>query len=158
VVIICTCSGNGFHCKCILQAVAISSVSNKVSGTYRFGIRDRQQHSVKTPSNPYQGHSQFGYPREGLRDLLSRSTNGWVVGDHSTTVDRFETTANTKRNPQEVTEVTCCQGCLMLNLAGVSIQSLRITIVNSLINVCNTPNFVMCSGIQTGCYLTAQQS
>jgi hypothetical protein len=67
------------------------TVSNKVSGTYRFGIRDRQKHSVKTPSNPYQGRSHFGYSRESLRDLLSRSTNGWVVGDHSTTVDHLET-------------------------------------------------------------------
>ena len=50
----------------------------------------------------------------------SRSTIRWVAGDHSTTVDHFETAAITKRNPQGITEVTCFQGCLMLTLAGIS--------------------------------------
>ena len=65
------------------------TVSNKSSGTYRFGIRDCQQHSVKTPSNPYQDRSQSVNPERIYTNYLSRSTNGWVAGDHSTTVDRL---------------------------------------------------------------------
>ena len=34
-----------------------TTVSNKTSGTYRFGLRDCLQHSVKTLSNPYQDRS-----------------------------------------------------------------------------------------------------
>ena len=56
-------------------------------------------------------------PPKGLtRTHQSAPTIQWVAGDHPTTVDRFG--ANIKRNPQGVTEVTCCQGCLMLTLAG----------------------------------------
>ena len=51
------------------------------------------------------------------------------------TVDHFETAAITKRNPQRITEVTYYQGCLMLTLAGISIQSLGVTKAISLINV-----------------------
>ena len=65
------------------------TVSNKSSGTYRFGIRDCQQHSVKTPSNPFQDRSQSVNLERIYTNYLSRSTNGWVAGDHSTTVDRL---------------------------------------------------------------------
>ena len=74
-------------------------------------------------------------PERAYKIYLSRSTIGWVAGDHPTTVDRFETAAITKRNPLGVTEATCFQGCLMLTLAGVSTQSLGNTYVYSLISV-----------------------
>ena len=68
---------------------------------------------------------------------IYRSTSTIQVSRWSSPHDYrpFETTANTKRNPQGITEVTYCQGCLMLTLAGIFIQSLRITKVNPLINV-----------------------
>ena len=66
------------------------TVSNKSTGTYRFGIRYRQQHSVKTPSNPYQDRSQSATPERSYTIYLSKSTTGWVAGDHSTTVDHWQ--------------------------------------------------------------------
>lgn len=66
------------------------TVSNNTTGTYRYRIRVHQQHSVKTPSNPYPGRSQSDTPEGAVTDIHKYIDVGWVAGVQPTTVDLLE--------------------------------------------------------------------
>ena len=82
------------------------------TGTYRFRLEIINQHSVKIFSNPNPGRSEPDSPEMDYTDTPKCTHDS--VSRWRSPHDCRPFGANTKRNPQGVTEVTCWQSCLML--------------------------------------------